>query len=340
MAEAAFALKEGQVSSPMKTNAGFGVIRMGPITVGAVTPLSNVHEQLASEYRHRKALEKINQLSNQFDTERKSGADIITVAKKLGLPVQTLPPMTAEGMTRLANGQPFNIVQQNPAYARVVKTAFDLPSGGESEVEEIGNGEYYAVKINAVKPSQTPSLDSLKSDLAKAYIQDKYSEALQLRAKAVSDALSKGQSTAAVASANHGHVLSIAGLDRQNAMTRLMGAFNNNQQLANEVGQRALAIRKGETFMMPVGPAQIMVGVVTAVNSAPENDVSKVLPMIRAGTSRSFSQDLNAMAPIAARLSVKPRIFQATARKALGVSAELINTDSAKSAPKKDLAGQ
>ena len=340
VADAAFALKEGQISNPMKTNAGFGVIRMGPITAGAVTPLSSVHEELASEYRHRKALEKINQLSNQFDTERKSGADIITVAKKLGLPIQALPPMTAEGMTRLANGQPFNIVQQNPAYAKVVKTAFDLTAGGESEVEEIGNGEYYAVKLDAVKPSQIPSLDSLKADLAKAYMQDKYAEALQARAKSVSDALTKGQSSALVAAANHGHVLNINGLDRQNAMLRLMGAFNKNQQLANEVGQRALAMRKGETFMLPMGPAQIMIGVVTAINSAPANDVTKMLPMVRAGTSRSFSQDLSAMAPIAARISVKPRIYQTTARKALGVSAELINPDPTKSAPKKDLAGQ
>ena len=92
--------------------------------------------------------------------------------------------------------------------------------------------------------------------------------------------------------------------------------------------------------MLPMGPAQIMIGVVTAINSAPANDVTKMLPMVRAGTSRSFSQDLSAMAPSAARISVKPRIYQTTARKALGVSAELINPDPTKSAPKKDLAGQ
>lgn len=332
--DAAFALKEGEISEPIKTAAGFGVIKMGPITPGSVTPFAAVRDQLLTEARHRSAVEKINQLSNSFDDERKSGADALSIAKKLGLPVQPFPIMTVEGKAQLPDGRMADL-GQNPAMAKVIKTAFNLPSGGESEVEELGNGEYYAVHIDQVKPSEIPPFAAVKGDLAQLYMVQKLGTALQTKATEITKGLEKGQSATALASVNHAKMLSLQGLDRQNAVNKLMASFQN-QQLASAVAERSFGLKPHESFVLPLGPGSYLVGQITNVHAAPVSTVAAQLPLIRSGSSRNFAQDLGTIAPHAARLMLKPKIFPQTARKELGVNAAPADKDGGK----KDLAGQ
>ena len=52
--------------------------------------------------------------------------------------------------------------------AKLLKEAFALPQGGESEMEDEGDGEYFALRVEKVAPPTLPTLAEIKPMLAQA----------------------------------------------------------------------------------------------------------------------------------------------------------------------------
>jgi peptidyl-prolyl cis-trans isomerase D len=106
--------------------------------------------------------------------------------------VMTTAPITAQGADE--TGRPLPGLTPD-----VLKTAFALSSGGESELIEIGKGEYYAVKVEKVIPAALPPLDSIKPQLTQVWLQNEMGKRMQAKADALAARVKKGESLDAVA---------------------------------------------------------------------------------------------------------------------------------------------
>ena len=152
-------MQTGDVSQPVHGSLGWAVIKMGQITPGHAVTYEEAKPQLEADARKRLAGEKIDDLVQKYQELRDKGVSMADAAKQLGLPMQTFPPFTKEGTG--PNGQPY--ADQRPARSRRPRpcstACSTLPKGGESDVEDAGNGAYFALHVDNVAPSTLLALD-------------------------------------------------------------------------------------------------------------------------------------------------------------------------------------
>src|SRR5688572_29124466 len=113
---------------------------------------------LEAEARKNAAAEKTYALSQAYDEAHQAGSSLPDAAQKAGVPTATIGPVTQQGMT--LQGQP---VPGMPP--QLLEIAFGLPSGGESDLTDAGNGEYFAVRVEKVIPSALPTLAEVRPQL-------------------------------------------------------------------------------------------------------------------------------------------------------------------------------
>jgi peptidyl-prolyl cis-trans isomerase D len=83
MEDAAFALSIGGISNPLKTPAGFIVLKVIEHLPPAVPPFAEVREQVAAAWKREKADATARERARQLATEARSG-DFLAAAKKAG----------------------------------------------------------------------------------------------------------------------------------------------------------------------------------------------------------------------------------------------------------------
>ena len=85
-ADAAFALKQGEVSQPVKgVIGGFVLMRVAKIVPGVNHPLAEVHDTIKTNLATQLAAGKLIDVINAFEDARSGGADIAAAAKKTGM---------------------------------------------------------------------------------------------------------------------------------------------------------------------------------------------------------------------------------------------------------------
>ena len=253
--QAAFALPVGQVS-PVKGDLGFAVIRVSKVTPGQAVTLEQIRPQLEAELRKDAAAEKVYEMTQAYDDAHSGGANLAESAKKANVPTFTIGPVSAQGAG--PQGQPMSGV--NP---KLLATAFSLPQGGESGVEEAGNGEYYAVRVEQITPKSLPPLAEVKPQLVRVWMMREMVKRLQAKADELAARVRKGETLEAVASSIGARVGRATGLDRRNAgqnpalsqdaLVKTFGAKTGEVYTA-EAPTFGLVVAKLEAVRAPTGP--------------------------------------------------------------------------------------
>ena len=318
VAAAAFAMKTDEISGPVQGTLGFAVLQMGEIKIGSTPSYESVRDQLAADYQQEKAADKVNDIVNAFQKAHDAGDDFEATAKTLGLKVEPLLPMTADGKT---NGQ-----QDYSHYGDLVKDVYDLQQGGTSDVEELGSGQYFALKLVNIKPAGAPPFDAVKGELAKYWQLEKMTNALQAASDDAKARLAKGESFAAVAASYHAPIQPINGLDRQAAQS---------SKLPQALTGRIFLGKPGDNFVAPLGQVQIAIGHIDAVHQADPNAANISTTVLRDQMSHAVAGDIADISQTAARQVIKTQTFPAIAARALGVSPPDAKTKDAKDAKSK-----
>ncbi len=142
VADAAFRMLPGQMA-PVPGDLGLAVVKVVSVTPGRAVTLDEVRPALEAEIRKDAAAEKVYALTQAYDDAHQGGSTLAESAQKAGVPAVTIGPLTKNG--RDQQGQPVQGLTQ-----KLVETAFTLPAGGESEVEDAGGGEYFAVRVEKI----------------------------------------------------------------------------------------------------------------------------------------------------------------------------------------------
>jgi peptidyl-prolyl cis-trans isomerase D len=135
VADAAFSLKEGEVSAPVTGRFGTALLRVVKIE----PEQSRQYEQVAAEIKRDVALERakaeVSALRDKIEDERAGGASISETAEKLKLPSRTIAAVDRSG--RGLNGEPITDLPQGND---LVNAAFTTDVGVENDPLQIEGG--------------------------------------------------------------------------------------------------------------------------------------------------------------------------------------------------------
>ncbi len=333
--DAAFAMHTGDISGAIQGDLGYAVIKMGEIKIGSTPSLASVHDQLKSQIQQDRAADKVNEVVNAFQKAHDSGEDFATTAKNLGLDIQPLPAMSADGKVfDPKTGAPAidPNTHQQVDYSKgmppqVLKDIFDLTPGGTSDVEELGSGMYVALRLDGVRAAGLPPLDAgLKAELTGAWQGDKVVAAVTAKAEEVTQRLNNGETLAKVAAEIKAPVQTLPGVDQMNS-PRQMG------QMGQQIVSRVFATETGQSFQVQVGQAAFVIGHVDAVHQGDPAKVNAVASTVGDQMTQTIAKDIAELTQDGAIAAVKAKTYPAVADRALDVKPATGAASSSKAKP-------
>jgi peptidyl-prolyl cis-trans isomerase D len=301
LAAAAFKMQAGQIGA-VQGDIGAAVVKVVSITPGKTVSFEEARPAIEAEMRKDAAAEKVYALTEAYDDAHQKGANLTEAAQKAGVPAVTLGPVTKDG--RNQQGQPAEGV--NP---KLLESAFSLPAGGESEVVDAGDGEYFAVRVEKVIPPAMPAFAEIKPMLTRAWTVRALTQALQAKAEDLAARLRKGETLDAVSAASHARVVRLPGVTRQ--------SVEQNQGLA-QIAAAAFAAKPGEVFVARA-PFGFAVGKVEAMSSGDPARLAQLTEQARPQMTSGVFREIAEAAEGAARRKMKAQIDYARAREAIGL---------------------
>jgi peptidyl-prolyl cis-trans isomerase D len=276
VADAAFALKEGEVSAPVKGRFGTVLVKVVKIEPEVVRPFEQVAGDLKKELATAKAKSEVLDTYNKIEDARLEGKPLAEIAEALKLPMRTIEAVDRSG--RDASGQPVSI----PDMQRLLNIAFTTDVGGDRDPLQFQDG-YIWLDVAGVTPSHERPLDEVKDDVEARWRQQQIASKLEAKATEILDKLKGGATLADIAAADHLKVETATGLKRGGAAGALSPAaieaiFNT----AKDGYGKAEAAQPGEQIVFRV------TGIVVPPLDATSEDAKRTLEVLNRGLSEDI----------------------------------------------------
>lgn len=306
VAQAVFAMKVGQVSGPIQGQFGLAVAKLTGITPGKPATFDEVKAQIDQQLNEKAAKDAAYDQSEKYADAHDKGQNMDAAAKTAGLKVFTIPvPIDATG--KMANGQPLPSVND-----KMIKDAFSQPQGGETDITDLGNGEYYALRVDKVTPAHVLTLDEIRPQITRMYEVNQVEIALKAKADALVQRLKKGEAIDAVAAS--------AGAKVQHLQLTRANAQAQQQALGSQLLEGLFSAKAGDVFDAAAQNYGFAVVKVDSIQVGSPADIAKESQGIRQQLSEGMARDeFTEMFYGAARSEVKPKIDLSLAYQALGV---------------------
>lgn len=172
--DAAFKLKKGEISEPVKTQFGIHLIQLEDSKPAVVKPFDEVKAQLkaqlADERFSTKAVERLENLKKKANS-----GDLANGARALGLQTHLSKPF--------ANTGGVVIEGLDGAVDSIVNTAFALKVGAVSNVGRVGDA-YVLFRVQKEVPPVVAPLDEIRAQVLAGWKQDQARTELRAKAEA------------------------------------------------------------------------------------------------------------------------------------------------------------
>ncbi|MGE4422579.1 MAG: SurA N-terminal domain-containing protein [Pseudodesulfovibrio sp.] len=183
---AAFALKKGEVSEPVKTQFGWHVIKVEDKKEGATKTLEEAKDEIRTRLAEEKASDKANDLLDQATDRLVSGMALADIASELGLKTVTTDPMPAQYLA-----QTFGMS------ADAAKAVAGLTPGEAYKSPVAVNGGYMLVEKVEDTPPSVMALDLVRQTIVNTLQDQKGAELAQNEADKIHAALTGPDAEAA-----------------------------------------------------------------------------------------------------------------------------------------------
>lgn len=188
VAAAAFAGQRGALVGPVKGPLGWHLLRIDAIQDKPARSLAQARGEIAAKLiadKHRAAL---SDLTAKLDDRLGQGYALSDAAKDLGLPLQSTPPITADGHVP---GVPNAALPRE--LASLFKTAFGMEQPHQPQLAEVDPGKtYIAYDVDQIAPAAPAPLAQIKGDVAAAMALEKGWASAERAARQLLMAVRKG----------------------------------------------------------------------------------------------------------------------------------------------------
>ena len=216
-ADAAFALKEGEVSAPVKGRFGTVLVQVLKIEPEQVRPFEQAAGELKQELATARAKSEIFDIYNKIEDARAEGKSLAEAAETLKLPARTVEAIDRSG--RDAAGVPVSLPDQ-----RLLAGVFSTDVGVERDPLQIQDG-YIWYDVTGITPSRERPLDEIKEQVEARWREQEIATRLNTKATEILDKLKAGTPFADVAAASSLKVETMSGIKRGQGSGRALGGY-------------------------------------------------------------------------------------------------------------------
>jgi peptidyl-prolyl cis-trans isomerase D len=196
VADAAFALKEGEVSAPVQVQFGAVLATVLKIDPEVTKPFAEAAPQIRTTLAMERARQQVGDLHDKIEDERAGGATLEEAAAKLKLPVVTYD------VDRSGHDSDNKPVAANLAQGpRVVNAAFTSDVGVDNDPID-ADGGYVWYDVASIAPARDRTLDEVKTEVETRWRNDEIASRLKAKAADLLDKLKNGGTLDALATAN------------------------------------------------------------------------------------------------------------------------------------------
>jgi peptidyl-prolyl cis-trans isomerase D len=196
VADAAFALKEGEVSAPVKGRFGVVLATVTKIEPEEAKPLAELAPQIRKDIAAERGKAEVASLHDKIEDARAGGSALQDAAEKVKLPVVTYEALDRSG--RDPKGEP---VKNLPHAAQLINAAFGSDVGVDNEPIE-ADGGYIWYEVAGVSPPHDRMLDEVRPQVEAGWRGDEIGSRLKTKAADLLDKLKSGNTLDALAAAS------------------------------------------------------------------------------------------------------------------------------------------
>ena len=197
IAAAAFSLKPGEVSQPIKGPFGTVLVTVGKIEPGTQKSYETVAHAIKLKIAESQAKNRIDDLRNKIEDARAGGATLAEAGQKLGLKVHTINAVDRSG--RGPDGKPIPDLPKKPD---VVAAAFASDVGVDNDAQQLPDGGYLYYAVTGITPSRERKLSEVKAEVEQQWRDDQIAERLKAKSDAMIAKLKAGGTLVELAKAD------------------------------------------------------------------------------------------------------------------------------------------
>lgn len=169
MAEEVFSADQSAIIGPIQTALGWHVLKVVAIIPEHTQKFDTVKRQLKDDLLTEKLAQELEETANMLDDHLASGEPLSDIVTELGLTTETFSQINQAGINSKNKGV---LADYQGDKVQILEAAFDYDQGESSAVMLLEDGRYVAVRIDSVSPQTYKSLNSVKSELRKKYINE------------------------------------------------------------------------------------------------------------------------------------------------------------------------
>jgi peptidyl-prolyl cis-trans isomerase D len=186
VADAAFSLKQGEVSGVVDGSFGPVLLRVTQITPETVAPLAQVGDKLREQLALKEASSSLLDIHDAYEDARSGGATMAEAAAK-----EKLKPVT---ITVDAQGQSpdGSAVKDIPDQPRLLKGAFNSEAGSDNDPISLQPSGFLWYQVNAVTPARDRTLAEVHDKVVADWKDDQRAKRLAAKADEVEKKVKAG----------------------------------------------------------------------------------------------------------------------------------------------------
>ncbi|MCH9053963.1 MAG: peptidyl-prolyl cis-trans isomerase, partial [Proteobacteria bacterium] len=194
LADPTFALKDGEVTDPVKSSLGWHILRVTASENKRVRTLDEVREMIRQDIARDLALDGISEFANGLEDALAGGASLEEAAGKLDLKAVKIKAIDGKGQT--PEGKPVDGLAGDGAF---LKLAFATPRGEESPLTETEAGGYMILRVDAITRPEPKPIESVRQKIVTAWQAEQRAKKAKERAEAILERVAAGEKLSAIA---------------------------------------------------------------------------------------------------------------------------------------------
>ncbi|MGV8996242.1 MAG: SurA N-terminal domain-containing protein [Parvibaculaceae bacterium] len=279
LGDAAFALKAGEYSEPVKGPLGFAILHVTTITTATTSTFEGSKARLKQMMADEKAHNDIYDVQNAIEDERAGGMALDEVAQKNNLKALKFKGITAAGAD-LSGSKPLDL----PAYKDLLKSVYENQAGDLVPPGDTGEGGYYWVQIDNVTQPKLKPLADVKADVVKLWTDETRKAKQAELAQSLVDRGTKGESIDKLAASAGGRAV---------LLSPVIERSGQSETFSRLAVTRIFALPKGGFTFGPAGFGDSMLVMQVESIFAPEHDAtSDAYKAVDKGLTDALTNDM------------------------------------------------